>query len=549
MDIPQTDTNASNFTALLQQLSAQQQPESQPSPMMQAMSTQGQMTPPSQAPVQQQSPQQDAPIPGLADKIQQWLGATQAPQGGQAQDILSARFQPTLSDVATALGSSLSTGNYTSPEIAAADRLRTISEAARSFALARNGRNGNTPAALQLADEYQKRIAAGDIAGANQIAQFAKIDPSQLAGSSQIIPQPMNPTTATGVAALYPDANPANSGPPSKNPISGKSASDIVPIVLQKDKNGTVTLPATDDDALNPFAGLNGSDAAPSKATNAFVPAQLHGPAFLQTLDPNRAQLVQGLGDAKLNLATITSRMQPEDKAALIADVQRYNPDYMQSGFGAVSKFNIDPKIRGLNVSISHLGTLANLAGQLDNGNIQQFNKAAQGIAEQTGQAAPTNFDAAKLIVGNEVIKTISGAGVGSDTDRQEISDSFSRAKSPQQLSGAIKTAQTLLGGQLSGFSQQYKHATGRSDFNTMLSPETLKILPQDIANNGSIVYGPDNPLISSANANSPVIQKDSPDYKQSVANAKQAVASGVDPKKVATRLQAAGINPADAGL
>ena len=61
------------------------------------------------------------------------------------------------------------------------DKIKTMSDYQRAdeeFQLkkqqAQAQRQGTPPAALQLANEYQKRIAAGDIAGANLLSQFAK---------------------------------------------------------------------------------------------------------------------------------------------------------------------------------------------------------------------------------------------------------------------------------------------------------------------------------------------------------------------------------------
>ena len=110
--------------------------------------------------------------------------------------------------------------------------------------------------------------------------------------------------------------------------------------------------------------------------------------------------------------------------------------------------------------------------------NVRAFNAAANAFAKQTGRTAPTNFDAARQIVAQEVIKAVvqNGGGV---TERQEAKDQFSRANTPEQLRGVINTYRALLGGQLQSLKQQYETGTNRTDFDRKLTPNTRKLLSQ----------------------------------------------------------------------
>lgn len=119
---------------------------------------------------------------------------------------------------------------------------------------------------------------------------------------------------------------------------------------------------------------------------------------------------------------------------------------------------------------------LGQLSDALGNGDIQLFNRLGQGWAQQTGSPAPTNFDAAKQIVGDEIVKAIVGAG-GGVGDREKAAETISRASSPQQLKGVIQTYQGLMSGQLAGLRQQYQKTTGLNDFEDYLAPETRQKL------------------------------------------------------------------------
>ena len=134
--------------------------------------------------------------------------------------------------------------------------------------------------------------------------------------------------------------------------------------------------------------------------------------------------------------------------------------------------------VRSLNTAIAHLETLSGLGSQLDNGNIPLFNAAANKLAQMTGSAPPTNFDAAKTIVANEVVKAIINNG-GSQKDREDAAAMFDRAKTPVQLQGAIKAARELLSGQMTSLENQFVTTTGRSkeDFRKRLTPATISTL------------------------------------------------------------------------
>ena len=209
---------------------------------------------------------------------------------------------------------------------------------------------------------------------------------------------------------------------------------------------------------------------APVIPVNNIDPS-ITGPEYLSKLDPNRAAVIKLIGDGNEKSTTILSRMKPEEKLSILADVARYNPNYSVNGVGAQKDFNtgkLGSTVRSLNVANSHLDTLGQLADALNNNDTQMFNKIGNAYASQTGNAAPTNFDTAKQIVADEVVKAVVGAG-GTGADREEASRVINAANSPEQLKGAISTYKTLMQGQLKGLNTQYQAATGKNDFNKYL--------------------------------------------------------------------------------
>jgi hypothetical protein len=145
----------------------------------------------------------------------------------------------------------------------------------------------------------------------------------------------------------------------------------------------------------------------------------------------------------------------------------------------AVKAFNTGVEgrsVRSFNTAIDHLDTMGKLADALQNNDIKAFNSVSQAFASQTGSAAPTNFDAAKAIVGGEVAKALTGANMALK-DREEIRDSLKRANSPAQLKGVVRTLQELMGGQSSSLRTQYESSTKRKDFDTKLSSRSKDVV------------------------------------------------------------------------
>lgn len=175
----------------------------------------------------------------------------------------------------------------------------------------------------------------------------------------------------------------------------------------------------------------------------------------------------------------------------VMSRVAQLNPDYRATEFTgrsrAVSAFKTGKQgdqVRSFNVGLAHLDTLSDLADALGNSDVKAINRLSQFVSDQTGAAAPKNFDAAKEIVANEIVKAIVGAG-GGVTDRQKAQDEVSRANSPEQLKGVIETYKQLFGGQLAGLKRQYETSTGLKNFeDDLLSPEgrvvARKYAPRD---------------------------------------------------------------------
>lgn len=208
---------------------------------------------------------------------------------------------------------------------------------------------------------------------------------------------------------------------------------------------------------------------------------------YIQWLDSHRppgySDLVRGVADYEMDPNRVAS-LQKGQREQLYRDVKTFDPTYDQTHFGeksgVIASFSRGADraaVNSLNVSVSHLGTLQKLGDALQNGNTPLINRIGNQIAIQLGRPAPVNFDAAKEIVGDEVVKAVVG-GVNSQADREAVKHLIMAQQSPAQLKGVIQTFISLLGGQLEGRRQGYQAGTGLNNFDQKyLSPETQEAL------------------------------------------------------------------------
>ena len=184
-------------------------------------------------------------------------------------------------------------------------------------------------------------------------------------------------------------------------------------------------------------------------------------------------------------------------KPAGIATMQRVaeiNPAYDATEYGAkkaaAKAFTTGKEgalLRSIGTATKHLDMLDGLTDALNNGNVQLFNKIGNEFARQTGQPAPTNFDAAKEIVAQEVVKSIVMNG-GSMQERQAAAQEIKAANSPKQLHGVVQTYKTIMAAQHESLLQQ-RDAAGLprstlADYGEgAVSPRAVAPAPSRIAN------------------------------------------------------------------
>jgi hypothetical protein len=98
------------------------------------------------------------------------------------------------------------------------------------------------------------------------------------------------------------------------------------------------------------------------------------------------------------------------------------------------------------------------LVDSLQNGNVQTANAAAQKLAKEFGVSGPQTAESIAHIVGPEVSKAVIG-NLSSAGERNEFSNMFSSAKSPEQIAQLKEYTHKLLGGRVQSIAATYNDA------------------------------------------------------------------------------------------
>lgn len=174
----------------------------------------------------------------------------------------------------------------------------------------------------------------------------------------------------------------------------------------------------------------------------------------------------------------------PESRILMEKVLKKY-PNYDQTRYdekrSAMLAFGTGKQgdaVRALNNAIAHMDVLSELTDALENKDVKRINYLGNLWSQETGKPAPTNFNAAKGIVTEEIGKAVlPGGGIGQE--RLEIAANADKSQSGPVLKGVMKTWKRLLSGQMLGLKRQYKQATGLDNFEEMMSPQALRELEQ----------------------------------------------------------------------
>lgn len=122
------------------------------------------------------------------------------------------------------------------------------------------------------------------------------------------------------------------------------------------------------------------------------------------------------------------------------------------------------------NTALQHLDVLSQAAANLNTGDVQAVNGFVQAVATEFGRPEAVDFNSAKDVVADELVKAVIGTG-GGVTDRDKAQQAFKSINSPAQMAGVINVQKGLLAGRLDSLHRAYVETAKGTDFPVFLSP------------------------------------------------------------------------------
>ena len=157
-----------------------------------------------------------------------------------------------------------------------------------------------------------------------------------------------------------------------------------------------------------------------------------------------------------------------------IAEAQKINPNFNPAKYKAVSaarqKLTSGKDADAIASYVrldQHLDFFKGLVDKLSDGaDVKTLNSIAALWGKQTGNPNVTSYETALSLVGDEIVKAATGAGVaGALGDREEIKKNFDPSLSKDQLRANINAVQVLVGGAMTSTINKYRN---------LLSPQEI---------------------------------------------------------------------------
>lgn len=246
------------------------------------------------------------------------------------------------------------------------------------------------------------------------------------------------------------------------------------------------------------YNGVKGGKIAPASEENVPAPSSTQGNApagagttlnsdlesQAQAIARGEAPMPTGLGANNYRNRAIANRVyeiNPGFDAGSYKVTQEGRKNWTQpNGKGA-------QQIQQFDRAASHAVAMDEVIDNLNNTNLPIWNKVANDYLKNTGQAAPVDFETAKKIVADEVMKTVLGSNAGTGAEREALQHDFSSANSPAQLKAVLNRARDLMGAQGTAMERSYKNSTKLDDFEGRLGPAGQQLLNQGRAKDKQI--------------------------------------------------------------
>ena len=215
--------------------------------------------------------------------------------------------------------------------------------------------------------------------------------------------------------------------------------------------------------------------------------SNLHGQAYLQTVDPKIATQVKALAEGRMAFPSGFALRSGYWQNMLQA-VSQFDPSFDAVNYNARAKTRNDftsgksaQNITSFNTAIGHLGTLNDSIDALNNTNYPSYNRFANSVSQESGdtryQVARQKFDTAKQAVTDELTRAFRGSS-GNVSDIDRWAGTLDAAQSPAALKSAVQQAIQLLHSRIDAVGDQYNRGMGTTaDPLHLLSPKAQQTI------------------------------------------------------------------------
>jgi hypothetical protein len=224
--------------------------------------------------------------------------------------------------------------------------------------------------------------------------------------------------------------------------------------------------------------------------------------AFLKTLNPDYAPLIQGMSnldfDSMKRYGSYTGNLQ----AKLMTALKQYDPKFdakrfkmatdMLKDYDSMKRGTLGGQVSSLNVLIPHISQLQNDINMMHNGQITPKNVVTNFFKNVTGDSDVTNFRTSQLNANNELETLLSGVGT-TQQGMQHRLDVINENASPEQLDGWVSELVKTLEPRWKEMERRWKFVfkgTDKEDpANFIISPENEEIIKR-LKGNYEMRYG-----------------------------------------------------------
>lgn len=193
------------------------------------------------------------------------------------------------------------------------------------------------------------------------------------------------------------------------------------------------------------------------------------GEEFLATLPLERQATVQQLGEYRRRPSATLYRS--EQGRRLLAQVSQFNREYDEKKYGegqkAIGEYTSGATHRNIiaiNTLSHHLVPFAEAADALNTNNVQALNRLRNYFLQELGSEVPTNFEALRHLVSDEIANTFKTTGA-TDSTIKNAAETVYAAQSPAQLLGGLRRLARLAEGRIRAIGNKYDVTFGEGAF------------------------------------------------------------------------------------